>query len=867
MGPEPVESATGHPAVDAPLRPENAGTFTGARGLHRPARPAWRAQPIEPELGDPEDDQPSPFDAGDHAAVPASAGVVPAPEPPDEPEAESRHSHRWRQHRLYLVIAATVRACMQYRVTGLAAEAAFFGVLSLPPLVFGLAGSIGYVVGILGNQSVESVKTGLVQFAGRALTQDTVNAVVVPMLNAVLDRGRADVISIGFVLALWSGSRALNVFIDTVTIMYGMRGQRGIVKTRAISFSVYTVGLFVAVTVLPLLLAGPDLVHDLLPSSIAALADLYWPIVVALSMLLMTSLYHWAPPDRLPWRYGIPGALIVFGIWFGGSIFLRIFLSASIGGQSTSIYGPLAAPIVVLIWLYVIAIAVLIGAALNSAVAQVWPPRRLGRAEPAEAGSDAVVDADRSDDPGGHSLSASGGARHCARPGRRHAVTVGGGRSLRIGIAALAVLAAACIPVSGRTPGPAGLFADGLATTRTPGAVVVVPPRSGQTFVPGTRVLTVDEAAAGASAGVSSDRSWLAAGTVPGTSDLKPMNQQALLDLSSLTAPNGAVLAGSTPAWRYVWPRDASFAAAAYSATGHGADALRVLTYLASIAPVDGHWQARYLPDGSGQAPDHRGVQSDGGGWILWATGRYVADRLAAGQSTSSDVERLWPMVASSADAIARSLGTDGLPPASPDYWERHERNPTLGTVAPDLAGLQAAAGLATSTGRPADAQRWAAAAATLQAGMDRQFGTNGWHRTRGGEFDTAVTFTMEPFLGPATSATSAQADVVPRDSRLLDGSFAATVNANGGVRPGASWHRDGVSWTPETALFALAFAANGEPARASQLLTWLSAHRTGLGSLPEKVNPDGSPAAVAPLAWTCALVMLGSVELDSAAH
>jgi len=338
------------------------------------------------------------------------------------------------------------------------------------------------------------------------------------------------------------------------------------------------------------------------------------------------------------------------------------------------------------------------------------------------------------------------------------------------------------------------------------------------------------------------------------------MNQQALLDLRSLTDSNGAVVAGSTAAWRYVWPRDASFVAAAYSATGHRPDALRVLTYLASIAPADGRWQARYLADGSGRAPDDRGVQLDGAGWVLWATCRYVADGHADPATTASDLRRLWPMVAASADAIAASLGSGGLPPASSDYWERPERTLTLGTVTPDLAGLRAAVELATSTGRTAQARRWTVAAATLEAGMDREFGTDGWHRTRGGDFDTAVTFTMVPFLAPTTSTV---AKVVPRDTGLLERAFDATGNSNGGVRPGANWHRDGVSWTPETALFALAFAANGEPAQAHQLLTWLSAHRTGLGSLPEKVNPDGSPAAVAPLAWTSALVLLASVELE----
>ncbi len=36
--------------------------------------------------------------------------------------------------------------------------------------------------------------------------------------------GRPDVISIGFLFALWSGSRAVNVFIDTITVMYGLDG-------------------------------------------------------------------------------------------------------------------------------------------------------------------------------------------------------------------------------------------------------------------------------------------------------------------------------------------------------------------------------------------------------------------------------------------------------------------------------------------------------------------------------------------------------------------------------------------------------------------------------------------------------------------
>ena len=46
---------------------------------------------------------------------------------------------------LWRLLVTTVSSCLRYRVTGLAAEAAFFAVLSVPPLIFALAGAIGYV--------------------------------------------------------------------------------------------------------------------------------------------------------------------------------------------------------------------------------------------------------------------------------------------------------------------------------------------------------------------------------------------------------------------------------------------------------------------------------------------------------------------------------------------------------------------------------------------------------------------------------------------------------------------------------------------------------------------------------------------------
>ncbi len=178
-------------------------------------------------------------------------------------------------------------------------------------------------------------------------------------------------------LSLWSGSRALNVYVDTVSIMYGLGGHRGIVRTRALSFSLYVLTLVLGAVAFPLVLIGPGLVGQFLQSRFQGLPDLswlqllYWPVVVMFSVALLTTLYHVATPVRVPWRRDLPGAVLAMVLWMIASAGLRIVVAESFGGPS--IYGPLAAPIVLLIWLYLLAIAVLIGSALNATMDMIWP--------------------------------------------------------------------------------------------------------------------------------------------------------------------------------------------------------------------------------------------------------------------------------------------------------------------------------------------------------------------------------------------------------------------------------------------------------------------------------------------------------------
>ncbi|MFJ8639352.1 YihY/virulence factor BrkB family protein [Streptomyces sp. NPDC093610] len=265
----------------------------------------------------------------------------------------------------------TVNSCVEYRILGLAAEAAFFTLLSLPPLLLGLIGLLGYVDDWTDTTTVASIERNILSAVQTVLSERGVNQIAKPLIADVTTGARPDVISIGFAIALWSGSRAVNVFIDTITVMYGLDGHRGIVKTRLLAFLLYVVALLLGAVVLPLLVVGPDRVVEFVPWGTEVLAVMYWPLVILLSIAFLTTLYHVSVPVRSPWIEDVPGALVALGMWVLGSFLLRIYLTSTVEGPT--IYGSLAAPIAVLLWIGISAFAVLVGAAVNAAIDRVWP--------------------------------------------------------------------------------------------------------------------------------------------------------------------------------------------------------------------------------------------------------------------------------------------------------------------------------------------------------------------------------------------------------------------------------------------------------------------------------------------------------------
>jgi membrane protein len=287
------------------------------------------------------------------------------------------------------------------RVLGLSAEAAFWQLLSLPSLALAGVAILGYISRWFGPDTVNRTESQLNSTFSRAFTPDVVQQIVAPTLHEVLHGQRIDVISIGFILALWAGSSATSTFVNTITIAYGMRDQRGALRSRLLALWLFLGSIVLGVILLPLLVLGPSLLPRTFPKSVRSTASTvihasYYPVVIVLLLLSLTSLYHLAPPRRLPWRRGAPGAVLAMAVFLGGSAGLRSYITFILNHNHA--YGTLAAPIAALLFFYILGLGVLLGAEFNAALEQlaptpVRPPRVLD-----PRGWRSLDDVDRADD-------------------------------------------------------------------------------------------------------------------------------------------------------------------------------------------------------------------------------------------------------------------------------------------------------------------------------------------------------------------------------------------------------------------------------------------------------------------------------------
>jgi membrane protein len=264
------------------------------------------------------------------------------------------------------------------------ASAAFWQTLSLPPLLLGLFGLLGYAERWFGPDTVVAVQEWITRITGGVFSRNAVDEIIVPTVADVLTSARGEVVSFGFVLSFWSGSSAMATFVDAITRAHDQYPVRGWVWQRSLAILLYLASLAVGIVALPVAALGPDRLLPLLPDGVepaarAVVNVLYLPVVVVVLVLALTTLYKIALPFKPPWGRGLPGAVLAAVVFLVGATGLRLYLDWVTSTGYT--YGALAAPIAFLLGMYFIALAVILGAYLNAALQEVRPAplRRRGQ--------------------------------------------------------------------------------------------------------------------------------------------------------------------------------------------------------------------------------------------------------------------------------------------------------------------------------------------------------------------------------------------------------------------------------------------------------------------------------------------------------
>nr|WP_324192632.1 YhjD/YihY/BrkB family envelope integrity protein [Nocardia transvalensis] len=258
------------------------------------------------------------------------------------------------------------------------AAAAFWQTLSLAPLLLGLLGSLGYVGGWFGPDTVHIVETKIMSFSRNLFSPSVVDDLIAPTVSDVLQRGRGAVVSVGFVLSLWAGSSAMATFVDAIVEAHGQQDARHPVWQRLFALLLYVLFLVVAVFVLPLVAVGPTLVGRVLPDGwrepgLRLIDTFYYPTTGLLLIVGLTTLYKLALHRSLPWHRLFGGALVAGVFFMAASDGLRRYL-AWVTRTGIS-YGALATPIAFLLFTFFLAFAVILGAEFNATVQEFWPAR------------------------------------------------------------------------------------------------------------------------------------------------------------------------------------------------------------------------------------------------------------------------------------------------------------------------------------------------------------------------------------------------------------------------------------------------------------------------------------------------------------
>ena len=260
----------------------------------------------------------------------------------------------------------TVHEFRDDNLTDWAAALTYYSVLAIFPALVALVS----VLGLFGDpKGTTDTITEIVSELGPDSAADTFND---PIQSITADRGRAGLLFVvGIVGALYSASGYIGAFMRASNAIYEVEEGRPFWKRRPLQMAVTLVMvMLVALVALALVLSGPvaEVVGGavgLSGTAVTVYGLAKSPVLALVVILLLALLYYVSPNVQLPaFKWITPGSVLALVLAILASVGFAFYV-ANFGSYDKT-YGTLGGVVSFLVWLWIINIAVLLGAELNA---------------------------------------------------------------------------------------------------------------------------------------------------------------------------------------------------------------------------------------------------------------------------------------------------------------------------------------------------------------------------------------------------------------------------------------------------------------------------------------------------------------------
>jgi membrane protein len=237
---------------------------------------------------------------------------------------------------------------------------AFYGFLALFPSLIALV----LIYGLVADPA--QIANDIGQLSG-ALPEDA-RKIITDQLQFVSTRqtGAGIGLVIALLLALWSASGGMGNLMTAISTAYDEEQKRSFIKKRLLALGL-TIGAIVFMIIMLALVAVFPALANLIDNTVVRvlLTIARWVLVAVVVAAALAVLYRVAPDRDAPkMRWVSTGAIVATVLWLLASAGFSLYVS-QFGGYAKT-YGAIAGIVVVLMWLWITAYAILLGAEINA---------------------------------------------------------------------------------------------------------------------------------------------------------------------------------------------------------------------------------------------------------------------------------------------------------------------------------------------------------------------------------------------------------------------------------------------------------------------------------------------------------------------